>query len=610
MSPYIDDEEHEDGGGIDLALWRRFLVHLRPYRRSIAVLCLGGTILAGIEPLLPITTGRIIDAATKEGREALPALIARYVGLVVVFSVIIFAFIWAAGNIATGLGQDLRRRGFAHLQRLSFSFFDKKAVGWLMARMTSDIGRISQLAPWFLLDLTWGGLFLVSLAGVMLWMHWQLALLVLLVVPPLTLVSMYFQRKLLGTQRRIRKTNSEITAAYNEGIMGVGTTQSLVREEPALAEFSSLSTRMYGYSVRNMITAALYLPVVLSLGSIGIGLALWRGGVTLGTEAGLSLGELIAFMQLAAHFPMPIQEIAARFTELQSAQASAERLQSLLDEEPMIVDPDTADPEPCAGGGGPIRSVEFRGVDFAYKPEEPILGNFDLTIAEGESIALVGATGSGKTTIAGLLCRFYEPTGGAILVDGIDLRERSQHWLQSRLGMVLQHPHLFSGTVGENIRYGRLDATDAEVADAARLVGAHEFVERLEKGYDTEVGEGGSLLSSGEKQFVSLARAVLADPAIFVMDEATSSLDTETERRIQEGIDSILEGRISVIIAHRLSTIRRVDRILVIDRGKIVEEGSHAQLIARRGQYHALYTAQFAREEGRRLIEEDGRETA
>ncbi len=595
------EEDHLEQRGLDLKLWRRFLRHLAPHRRSVLCLCAGGAFLAAIEPLMPLTTGRIIDAATTGAREDLPRRIAEYVALICSFAAVVFMFIWAAGNIATGMAYDIRRHAFAHLQRLSFSFYDRKAVGWLMARMTSDVGRISGLAPWVLLDLTWGTLYLGSLSAVMLWLDWRLALLVMLIVPPISLVSLFFQKRLLGFQRRIRKTNSEITAAYNEGIMGVQTTQSLVREESALDEFQGLTDRMYFYSSRNMITAALYLPVVLSLGSIGVGLALWRGGVTIG--GALSPGELIAFMQFAAQFSMPIQELAARFTDLQSAQASAERLQAMLDEVPAIIDPDSPDAEPCAGGGGPIRTVEFRGVDFHYKETEPILRGFDLTIQEGESIALVGATGSGKTTIAGLLCRFYPPTKGQVFVDGVDLTERSQHWLQSRLGIVLQHPHLFSGTIRENIRYGKLSATDVGVEDAARLVGAHEFIDNFENGYDTEVGEGGCLLSSGERQFVSLARAVLADPAIFVMDEATSSLDTETERKIQDGIDAILAGRISVIIAHRLSTIRRVNRILVIEKGRIIESGSHSELIGRRGSYHRLYTAQFARERGRAMIE-------
>ena len=607
MNSHVE-EDHRDTRGLDLALWRKFLSHLWPRRKSIITLCLGGVMLAGVEALMPYTVGQIIDAAKEGEREALPGLLARYIGFITFFAVVVFVFIWAAGNIATGMAFDLRRHAFGHLQRLSFSFYDQKAVGWLMARMTSDVGRIAGLTPWFLLDLAWGLSFLVALSVMMLVLNWQLALWVMAVVPPLTLVSLYFQRRMLGYQRRIRKTNSEITASYNEGIMGVQTTQSLVREEEALGEFRALTDRMFSDSSRNMMTAALYLPVVLSLGSLGVGLALWRGGVTVG--GALSLGELITFMMYAAQFSQPIQELAARFTEMQAAQASAERFQSMLEEVPAIVDPVVPDPEPCAGAGQPIRTVEFRGVDFHYKEEEPILRGFDLTIREGESIALVGATGSGKTTIAGLLCRFYEPAGGVVCIDGIDVRERSQFWLQSRLGIVLQQPHLFSGSIGENIRYGKLEASDEEVQAAAERVGAHPFIRELEKGYATEVGEGGCLLSSGERQFVSLARAVLSDPAIFVMDEATSSLDTETERKIQDGIDRILEGRISVIIAHRLATIRRVDRILVIEKGRILESGNHAQLLAKRGAYHHLYTAQFAKERGRTLIEESGKESA
>ncbi len=607
MNSHIE-EEHLENRGLDLKLWGRFLQHLKPHRRSVYLLCGGGAALAIVEPLMPLTVGRIIDAAASGQHDQLPARIAEYVGLIVTFSILVFTFIWAAGNIATGIAYNIRQHGFEHLQRLSFSFYDKKAVGWLMARMTSDIGRIAGLAPWLLLDLTWGFLYLGTLSAVMLWLEWKLALLVMLVVPLLTVVSIIFQKRLLGHQREIRKTNSEITASYNEGIMGVETTQSLVREKQALGEFQVLTTRMYQASSRNMITAALYLPVVLSIGSLGVGLALWRGGITVGSS--LSLGELIAFMQFAAHFSQPIQELAARFTDLQAAQASAERLQSMLDEEPEIKDPEVADPERCVADGVAVRNIEFAGVDFHYKPEEPILENFNLEIAEGESIALVGATGSGKTTIAGLLCRFYEPTKGVVSVDGINLSTRSQLWLQSRLGIVLQQPHLFSGTILENIRYGKLTASDEEVKAAAHRVGAHQFIASFESGYDTEVGEEGCLLSSGERQFVSLARAVLADPAIFVMDEATSSLDTETERQIQEGIDRILEGRISVIIAHRLATIRRVDRILVIDKGKIIEEGSHLELMARKGAYHSLYLSQFAREQGAALIEESGRESA
>jgi ATP-binding cassette subfamily B protein len=367
--------------------------------------------------------------------------------------------------------------------------------------------------------------------------------------------------------------------------------------------------------MRNALQSAVYLPLVIVVGSVGVGLALWQGGVLaarandVGAGAGLSLGSLIAFMQFAVLFSMPIQELARRFTDLQAAQAAAERVQSLLDTEPQIADaPEVraaieaqlAHPRPgraIDGGDERIETVEFDDVTFAYKGGPPVLEHFDLAVRAGEMIALVGPTGGGKSTIVSLVARFYEPTAGAIRVNGVDYRTRGLHWLQSNLGVVLQTPHLFSGTVRENIRYGQLDATDAEVEAAARLVDAHEFIIGLDGGYDAEVGEGGARLSTGQRQLVSLARAVLADPQIFIMDEATSSVDTETEKLIQSAVEKVLAGRIAFVIAHRLSTIRAADRILVIDGGRIVEDGSHEALIARRGRYFALSSKEFAREQ-------------
>jgi ATP-binding cassette subfamily B protein len=446
--------------------------------------------------------------------------------------------------------------------------------------------------PWTLLDLVWGTALLSGITVMMLWMNWRLALVVLCIVPPLSVATVIYQRKLIRTQRLARKTNSRITASFNEGITGVRTTKAFVREEQNLAEFELLTGEMYAHSVRSAIYASLYLPVVLTLGSAGVGLALWRGGLLAGT--GLALGELVAFMQYAGLFHIPIQEMAERFTGLQSAQASAERLQGLLDTPPSIVD----SPEVAAAAEQPgrIREIEFEHVDFSYDVGEPVLTDFNLNIHAGESIALVGETGSGKSTVARLLCRFYEPAGGRILIDGVDYRHRRLHWLQSSLGIVLQEPHLFSGTVRENIRYGRLNATDAEIDAVALQVGAADFIAELPNGYATEVGEGGNRLSTGQKQLVSLARAMLADPQILVLDEATSSVDTETERRIQKGVEKLLHGRISLIIAHRLSTIRAADRILVIDHGRIVEEGNHKELLRRQGPYARLYARQFHRD--------------
>jgi ATP-binding cassette subfamily B protein len=609
-----EDEYHSR---LDIGLWKRILAHARPFRRPLLGLGISGVLMAVADSTLPVVTGRVIDQATKVGPG--PGLIREcvlYCAIGVSFGVLVFSFIRMAGKVATGFEHDIRRAAFARLQELSFSFYDRRAVGWLMARLTSDCDRLAAVIPWTTLDLVWGTSLILGISTQMLILNWRLALLVLGILPPLAAVSLIFQRKLIRSQRMVRRTNSLLTGGLNEAIMGVRTTKALVREEENLEEFRELTQRMYRYSVRNSLQAAVYLPIVLSLGSVGVGISLWRGGVEVGGD--LTLGTLVAFMQFAALCSIPIQEMAERFTQVQSAQASAERLQSLLDTEPEIVDSPAAvaamERHRRTGGDGRpgiaedgredrIDRIEFEHVRFAYRDGPTVLADFNLRVEAGETIALVGATGSGKSTIVSLVCRFYEPTGGVIRINGADYRERSLRWLQSNLGIVLQSPHLFSGSIRENIRYGRLEATDEEVEAAARMVDAHGFISRLERGYATEVGEGGGRLSTGEKQLVSLARAVLADPQVFVMDEATSSVDTETEGLIQRGIEKVLRGRISFIIAHRLSTIRSASRILVIDHGRILEEGIHEELLRRRGRYHALYTSQFARETEERILE-------
>jgi len=441
----------------------------------------------------------------------------------------------------------------------------------------------------------------------MFYLSWKVALVVLLILPLLILVCRYFQVRLLLTSRALRKANSQTTAAFNEGITGVRTTKSMVREEKNLEEFKHLADSMYGHALSNQLYEAMFLPIVLSICSLGIGLALWRGGVEV-TMLGLTVGNLVAFLQYASFLQHPAQELAHAITMIQGAQASAERVQGLLDTDPEIVDsPEVIRAiERGSGKNQPgialdgqserIETIEFRDVGFAYKEGQTVLKHFNLTVHAGETIALVGPTGGGKTTIVGLACRFYEPTSGTILMNGVDYRARSLKWLQANLGMVLQQPHLFSGTVRENIRYGRLTATDAETETAATMTDAHDFITALEKGYDTQVGEGGNKLSTGQKQLIALARAIIADPQIFVMDEATSSVDTHTERAIQNAVERVLDNRISFVIAHRLSTIKSADRILVISKGEIVEEGTHHSLLAKRGRYYELYTNQFTHE--------------
>jgi ATP-binding cassette subfamily B protein len=589
---HFQEEDDAYSGSLDWGLWRRMVEHARPYARVLAGIAATGVAIAAVDAAFPPVTGLLIDEAMARGiSPRLEAMGAGYVALFVLLCASIWLLILLAGKAATGVAFDLRRTGFRRLQELSFSYYDTRSVGWLVTRLTSDAGKLANLLPWFLVDFVWGPALLLGVGIGMFALSWRLALVVLVIVPPLAVLSVMFQRRLLESSRLMRKTNSMMTSSFNESIMGVRTTKALVRENENLEEFQVLSGEMFQHSMRNALQSAVYLPTVILLGSVGVGLALWRGGIAL--DDGMSYGTLVAFMQYAALFSMPIQDMARQFAQLQAAQAAAERVQSLIDEVPEIRDADGIDPSldpEC------IRSIEFRAVSFWYKEGEPVLEDFDLRVDAGQTVALVGATGGGKSTIVSLAARFYEPSEGEVLIDGVDYRERGLHWLQSKLGVVLQTPHLFRGTVRENIRYGRLDATDAEVEAAAATANADAFICGLADGYDTEVGEGGNKLSTGQRQLVSLARAILADPQIFVLDEATSSVDTETERLIQAGIDAALRGRIAFVIAHRLSTIRNADQILVIDGGRVVERGTHEELLARKGRYHALYRKQFVRE--------------
>ncbi|EIP96554.1 ABC-type multidrug transport system, ATPase and permease component [Opitutaceae bacterium TAV1] len=610
--PDHSHQEDEFKARLDAGLWMKLFRRALGMPRYLVPLGITAILIAVLETTLGHMTRWIIDGVARDGVNAPFALyIGAFLGIVLLFSAGIWVFIEMAGNLSNRLAHDIRRDGFDRLQELEFAFYDTRPVGWLISRLTSDCDRLSRIIAWGTLDIVWGFFFVLMIAGSLLWMNWRLALIVLAVLPPLALVSLFFQRKMLLSAREIRKYNSQITASYNESIQGVRTTKTLVREKENLAEFEDLSARMFEASVRNARQSSLYFPVVMTLGSLAGGLALWRGGWLVLNDA-LTLGTLVAFIQFAGQFFHPINQMARILTEMQAAQAAGERVMGLLATVPKIRDSEAVteklkaeklkterEREPgTAEDGLPdrIESVEFRHVTFRYENGPVVLDDFNLAVRAGETIALVGPSGGGKSTIVSLVCRFYEPVSGTVLVNGTDYRERSLHWFQSQLGIVLQAPHLFKGSVRENIRYGRLEATDAEIEAAARMVNAHDFIMQLENGYDTEVGEGGNRLSTGQKQLVSFARALLADPQIFVMDEATSSIDTETEQLIQRGLETVFRGRISFVIAHRLSTIRNADRILVIGKGRIEECGTHEELLAKRGHYHELYTSQFRRE--------------
>jgi ATP-binding cassette subfamily B protein len=548
-------------------------------------------LVAALDSYFTFLSKRIIDEGIVAGDlEALTQIVTTYGLLIVVQAIMVFGFIYLAGVLGERVQYDLRKKMFTHLQDLSLSYFDRTPVGWIMSRVTSDSERIAHLVTWGLLDVAWSVLSIGTAVFFMLVINWRLALIVCAIIPVLVVVAAQFKKRILVEYREVRRINSKITGAYNENITGVRVVKALGREEKNLDEFSVLTGDMYRAGYRAAWLSALFLPVVQLISAIAVGSIVWYGGLQV-QWGSMTVGGIQAFVSYIVFMLWPVQELARVYAEMQQSIASAERVFSLIDAEPEVTDhPDAVDP-------GTIRGdIEFDQVEFYYELDKPVLEDFNLTVRRGETIALVGATGGGKSTIVNLLCRFYEPKEGRIRIGGQDYTRLTLHAIQSRIGMVLQTPHLFSGTIRENIRYGQLDASDQEIEEAAKLASAHDFVANLANGYDTEVGEGGNLLSVGQKQLVSLARAVLAQPEIFIMDEATSSVDTLTEAMIQKGMEALMEDRTSFIIAHRLSTIKRADRILVIEGGRIAEMGTHSELMRAQGHYHKLYTQQFRHE--------------
>lgn len=591
-------DEYAVHAHIDFSMWRRILAFGKPYLKQFGLLAAIAIVVATCDILFPLIVGRVIDEVTAKGGAARVWPYAVAFGAVIVtLASAVVCFISTAGWLSVQISRDIRRAAFAHLQRLHLGYFDKRPIGWLMSRLTSDCNLLSRIMGWSILDIVWGTTTLLGIAVAMLILNWRLGLAVLTVAPLLVIVSRWFQWRLLVSSRQVRRANSHLTAGFNESLQGVRTTKSLVREARNLEEFGELSDTMYRDSMRNAVFSAAFWPVLMTICAAATGIVLWYGGLHV-LEGTFTLGRLVTFIGLVSHMMHPIQEMARTVTMILSAQASAERIQQVLETVPEVRDRDGA----TTPDTDSIRRVTFDGVTFAYIKDQPVLTDCSFTVEAGQTVALVGQTGGGKSTIVSLLCRFYEPQEGRILLDGVEYRDRSLDWYQSQLGIVLQVPQLFNDTIRENIRYGRLEATDAEVEHAAQMANAHLFIAELPDGYDTKVGEGGNQLSTGQKQLISLARAFLSDPQVFVMDEATSSVDTETEKLIQSAIDRILEDRIAFVIAHRLSTIKGADLILVVEAGRIVERGTHHDLIAAGGRYHELYTNQFTEENEHRLL--------
>lgn len=595
--------EEEFNEKIDLGTWKKILEFAKPYRKHMILLAVVMVIVGTQDVIIPLMTKYAIDHFINEKTTSgLYFYMGMYILLAISQAFHVRMLILLAGKIDAGTCYQIRKAGFNKLQELSFTYYDKMPVGWMMARLTSDVRKLGDMIAWGMVDVVWGFTVMIGIAGVMLVLNWKLAIVALFTIPALVFISRYFQNKILKSYREVRKLNSKITGSFNEGISGAKTTKALACEPKNINEFKNQTEEMYSASVKAAIFSSLYLPVVISIGSIGTALVLWKGGNAV-LASTITFGTLAAFLAYTIQFFDPLREIARVISDFQSAQAAAERVIALIKTVPDITDrsevikkygtannPRKENWEKIEG------NITFENVSFAYKKGEQILKNFNLKVKKGEKIAIVGETGSGKSTIVNLICRFYEPDEGKIIIDGKDYKDRTLGWLHSSLGYILQSPHLFSGTIMENIRYGKLNAKDEDIIKSAKLAKAHEFIEKMESGYNTEVGENGNRLSTGEKQLISFARAILSDPKIFVLDEATSSIDTETENRIQEATESILEGRTSFIIAHRLSTIKNADKILVIKNGKIIEEGSHHELVLKEGHYFKLYSNQFIEE--------------
>lgn len=604
-------EEKEYAQSFDWRVWRGLMPFLRPYRKTIALVVVFNLLCALIDILLPLFQRYAIDHFIEEGTtEGMFGFGVAYFAAILLQALFVILFTRGSMRIEMYFGRDLKRACFVHLQTLSFSYYNVTPVGYIHSRVMSDTNRIATMTAWNLFDMLWSLAYVLGVFVAMLLLNVQLAMLIILVVPAIAALTWYFQNRILHWNRKVRKLNSKITGAFNEGITGAKTSKTLVIEEQNHRQFRELTEEMRASSVRAARLSAVYIPLVLFVSSAATAVVLARGGFLVGRDL-LLLGTLSAFTSYAVGIFEPIQQFARNLADFISMQASMERVTGLLHEVPQVVDaPQVVEKygdtfHPKRENWETIRGeITFEDVSFRYPDgDEDVLSHFSLHIPAGATVAIVGETGAGKSTLVNLACRFFEPTEGRILIDGVDYRERSQLWLHSSIGYVLQSPHLFSGTVMENIRYGRLEASEQEVRRAAEAVSADTVVNKLEQGYDSPVGEGGDRLSTGEKQLISFARAVLADPRIFVLDEATSSIDTETEQLIQNAVARLLEGRTSFLIAHRLSTIRHADVILVVKDGRIVEQGRHEELLRRQGYYHTLYSRQFAEEAALRLLE-------
>ena len=608
-------EEQEYTKPFQFKIWAKMLPYFKPYKKYFFITFSLNILLAGVDVLVPLFQSYAIDHfIIPDSLKGIHAFALVYVAVIVAQTISVYLSVHAATTIEMNIGKDLKWAQFRHLQTLSFSYYNTTPVGYIHARVMSDTLRIAGMIAWGLVDMFWALIYVAGVFVIMFFLNARLAFLLLLIVPCIAVLTVFFQNRILHWNRKVRKINSQITNAYNEGITGVKTSKSMVIEKDNEQAFFKITEDMRYAGCRAAKLNAIFIPTILFFSSVASALVLSRGGYMVQKDL-IQLGTLSVFISYAVVIFEPIQQLARLLADLISCQANIERVMDLLSQEPNVVDGREVQEkygdnfQPKKENWEKIRGdIVFEDVSFRYPDgKEYVLEHFNLHVPAGMNVAIVGETGAGKSTLVNLAGRFFEPTSGRILIDGVDYRERSQLWLHSQIGYVLQNPHLFSGTVKENIRYGRLDATDEEIIQAARSVSADVVVNKLEKGYDSDVGESGGRLSTGEKQLISFARAILADPAIFVLDEATSSIDTGTEQLIQMATEKLLKGHTSFVIAHRLSTIRNADLILVVKDGKIIEQGTHKELLVEKGYYHDLYYMQFEEEAAMQVFaEQDG----
>ena len=576
----------------------RILPYVKKYKKTLMAMILCGLAGTAMDIALPLFQRYALNHFIMLGTlDTLPLFIAVYAAAIVLASCANFVSCKGAMTTEVSVNRDLRNAAFNHLQTLSFSYFNQNSVGYIHARVMSDTSRIGGLVSWSLMDCVWHTSYLIGSLAVMLVINTRLALMVMVILPLIVVLFSLFQKKLILANRHIRELNSRITGDFNEAITGAKTIKTLTIEERMAKDFVVDTSEYRSTSVRAARLRGGFAVTMHMASSLALAIVLWKGGAIAAEE----VGTFSMFMSYAQGMMEPVRWIVDAISDVITTQVNIERLTRLIGTQSDVTDtPEVVEKygdsfNPKKENWEPIRGdIAFDDVSFRYPDgDEYVLEHFSLSIPFGSNIAIVGETGAGKSTLVNLVCRFFEPTSGRVLIDGRDARERSQLWLHSAIGYVLQTPHLFSGTIRENLLYGNPDATEEEIKRALKLVSADEVVARMEKGIDTDVGEGGDQLSTGEKQLISFARAILADPRILVLDEATASVDTLTEQKIQSAIDTVIRGRTSLVIAHRLSTVRNADLILVVRDGKIVEQGTHQELLAAKGPYYRLYTRQY-----------------